>query len=85
VRVGFAFVDGKHSFEEVTAELTLLAARQRAGDVVVVDDMQIAGVRDALEGFGHVYEWMPIWATPSGIVSQRPRAPRVYTVARRIG
>lgn len=48
VRVNFAFVDGKHRYDQVNAELKLLASRQEKGDVIVADDIQIEGVGRAV-------------------------------------
>lgn len=47
VHVGFAFVDGKHTFQAVTFEALNIAKRQRKGDVIVFDDTQIADVHEA--------------------------------------
>jgi hypothetical protein len=47
-RIGFAFVDGKHSFEAVIEEARLLSDRQKTGDVVIFDDLQMTGVRKAV-------------------------------------
>lgn len=51
-RVHFAFLDASHTLEDVTAEFTAVAARQRAGDMVVFDDvtpMTFPGVVAAVE------------------------------------
>ncbi len=47
VRVHVAFVDGKHSYETVSWEAALLAARQQPGDLAIFDDAQIEGVAKA--------------------------------------
>jgi predicted O-methyltransferase YrrM len=47
-RVGFAFIDGKHSFEAVQAECRLLPLLQQPGDVVIFDDLQIEPVARAV-------------------------------------
>lgn len=47
-RIGVAFVDGRHSYEAVSWEAVLLTERQRPGDVVIFDDIQIAGVARAV-------------------------------------
>lgn len=49
-RVHVAFVDGKHSHEAVTWEAALLSERQRSGDLVVFDDVQIPAVDMAVMG-----------------------------------
>ena len=46
-RVRFAFVDGKHTYEAVVAEIGHLKDLQRSGDVTVLDDLQIAPVAQA--------------------------------------
>lgn len=47
-RVHFAFVDGKHSREAVAADATAIAARQKPGDMVVFDDLQIPAVAEVV-------------------------------------
>lgn len=54
-RVHFAFVDGKHSYEAVSAEARLLGEHQMPGDMIVFDDLQIPRVAAAvneLRGYG---------------------------------
>lgn len=54
-RIHFAFVDGKHAYESVRKELTSLSQCQMAGDVIVCDDLQVPGVRravDEVQGYG---------------------------------
>jgi hypothetical protein len=48
VRINLAFVDGRHKHEVVAREIDLLSARQQPGDVIIFDDVQIAGVARAL-------------------------------------
>jgi predicted O-methyltransferase YrrM len=48
-RIGFAFVDGKHQYEAVRAEIKALDKLQLPGDVIVFDDMQIEPVGRAVE------------------------------------
>lgn len=48
-RINFAFVDGKHSFEQVSLEASLLSKRQSAGDAILFDDVQIQGVAKAVD------------------------------------
>lgn len=45
--VGFAFVDGKHTFQAVTFEALQIEKRQRKGDVILFDDTQIADIHNA--------------------------------------
>lgn len=47
-RVHVAFLDGKHAYEAVSAESTLLAQRQKTGDLIIFDDVQIPGVQRAV-------------------------------------
>lgn len=54
-RVHFAFVDGKHNYAAVSQELDLLLSSQVSGDVIVADDIQIPGVRRAVEGLEDEY------------------------------
>lgn len=48
-RVHVAFLDGKHTYEAVSWEAALLAERQKPGDVVMFDDVQIDGVAKAVK------------------------------------
>ncbi len=47
-RVHCAFVDGKHAYEAVSWEAALLAERQKPGDLVIFDDVQIPAVAKAV-------------------------------------
>lgn len=47
-RVRLAFVDGKHTATAVSAEIACLLRLQIPGDVVLFDDVQIAGVAEAV-------------------------------------
>lgn len=49
-RINLAFVDGKHSFESVSNDAKLIAGHQLPGDVMIFDDMQIAGISKAVGG-----------------------------------
>lgn len=60
-RVHVAFVDGKHSREEVAAELKLLSTRQQSNDLVICDDLQIPGVAHAVEhAAAYQFEYLPV-------------------------
>lgn len=48
-RVQFAFIDGKHNFTHVSNEASILKQRQHSGDIAIFDDVQIDGVRQAVE------------------------------------
>ena len=47
-RIGFAFVDGKHTYEAVMAEHIAIAKHQELGDVIIFDDIQIEPVHRAV-------------------------------------
>jgi predicted O-methyltransferase YrrM len=49
LRVPFAFVDGKHTYEAVCFESAALMQLQRPGDVVIYDDCQIEPVGRAVK------------------------------------
>lgn len=55
-RVHFAFLDGKHRRDHVSAELGHLARVQKPGDVVVLDDLQIPGVVAAVGDHSGEYD-----------------------------
>jgi cephalosporin hydroxylase len=80
-RVHFAFIDGKHSYDAVSGELSQLARLQRSGDALVCDDMQIEGVARALSEYRHAYTWQIIDAVPVNETIDRQHAPRSYAVA----
>lgn len=59
-RFHFAFVDGKHTYDAVTKELTYLSQAQESGDVIMCDDLQVPGVAKAigeLEGYHRTDVW----------------------------
>lgn len=47
-RIGFAFVDGKHTYDAVTAEYAAISKCQDAGDIIIFDDLQIEPVHRAV-------------------------------------
>jgi predicted O-methyltransferase YrrM len=47
-RVHICYLDGKHTYEAVSAEIGLLVERQQPGDLVIWDDAQIEGVSKAI-------------------------------------
>jgi predicted O-methyltransferase YrrM len=56
-RIGFAFIDGSHTYEGVTADIEAVSPRQRSGDIMLFDDVHIEAVRRAVEEtFGYVFE-----------------------------
>lgn len=71
-RVHFAVIDGKHTYEAVSWESVLLTQRQRAGDMIFYDDLQIAGVRKAVKEL-HGYQIDYVEALPE----------RRYAIARK--
>jgi predicted O-methyltransferase YrrM len=48
-RINFAFLDGKHRYDDVAMEAQLLIKRQEQGDHIVFDDLQIPGVEKAVD------------------------------------
>ena len=46
--IGFAFVDGKHTYDMVMAEHEEISKRQQLGDIIVFDDLQIEPVHRAV-------------------------------------
>lgn len=55
-RIPFAFVDGKHTYEQVSYEAASLYACQQKGDVVVFDDCQIEPVGRAVADIRGYYD-----------------------------
>lgn len=55
-RIPFAFVDGKHTYEQVKFEAAALAKCQQPGDVVMFDDCQIEPVGRAVREIALDYE-----------------------------
>lgn len=49
-RIPFAFIDGKHTYEQVNFEGLALTALQKPGDVILFDDCQIEPVGRAVKG-----------------------------------
>lgn len=47
-RIHVAFVDGKHTYDAVRAEAFEIAKRQKRGDLMILDDVQIAPVGIAM-------------------------------------
>jgi hypothetical protein len=63
-RIHLAFIDGRHKYEAVWADLGLITSTQEPGDLIMFDDLQIDGVARAvkkLRGYA-IYE---VWAKPS--------------------
>lgn len=69
-RVHFAFVDGRHRYAEVLTETTMLKNRQRPGDMIVIDDLQIAEVAAAVKD---------LTGYDKRIITAKPE--RIYAVA----
>lgn len=67
-RIGFAFVDGDHSYHGVSRDIGTIYPRQDKGDIILFDDMQIPevaqAVKDAIGGCG-VYDIEKISLIPS--------------------
>lgn len=48
LRIPFAFIDGKHSYDVVNWEHAAISKYQKSGDIIVFDDTQIPGVLKAV-------------------------------------
>ena len=71
-RVHFAFVDGKHRYDHVHMEGGLLRMKQESGDVVIFDDVQIDGVRRAVnELHGYKKHWVELNAERQYCIATR--------------
>jgi len=66
-RIDFAMIDGRHAFEAVLEDGSYVASHQRAGDIVFFDDLQIDGVRRAVEQLREFYEIEVLQAKPERI------------------
>ncbi len=64
-RIHVAFVDGKHSRSAVEAEARQLARRQRPGDLVIFDDVQIEGVAAGVAGAAAAYAFEYLEVLPT--------------------
>ena len=78
-RIGMAFLDATHEKQDVLEEFEFVAARQKAGDIVVFDDVtpsQFPGVAAAVEEIGQrgTYDIQHICASDF----------RAYAIGRRI-
>jgi predicted O-methyltransferase YrrM len=47
-QIGFAFIDGAHSYSGVKADIELVVPRQKPGDIILLDDASLPGVRAAI-------------------------------------
>lgn len=54
-RIQFAFVDGKHTYESVKCDVSLIRELQAPGDCIVFDDLQMEGVAQAVNELGAWY------------------------------
>lgn len=71
-RVHLAYVDGKHTYDEVSWEAALLAQRQQSGDVIIFDDVQIEGVRDAVKELKtYDVEWIDVLPTRGYAIARK--------------
>jgi predicted O-methyltransferase YrrM len=63
-RIGFAFVDGAHTYEGVKADIAVVTPRQQSGDIILFDDVHLDPVRRAVEEtFGYVFEIVTVLPT----------------------
>lgn len=79
-RVGFAFLDGAHSYEDVLNEFEAVAARQQEGDIIVFDDYSenvFPGLVRAVD------EGSRLWGYEADVI--RSNQQRAYVVARKRG
>lgn len=79
-RVGFAFLDGAHTYEDVMLEFGTVAARQKPGDVIVFDDYSpglFPGLVEAVD------EGAAKWNYSREILTAGSE--RAYVIARRQG
>jgi hypothetical protein len=59
--IGFAFIDGAHTYEGVKADIELVTARQKPGDIILFDDFNLPPVESAVCGnLPSVYNIDPI-------------------------
>lgn len=65
LHVGFAFVDGKHTYEAVQDECRMLSKMQRAGDVIVFDDANLPQIAAAIGTLGRKYQLTPLRILPN--------------------
>lgn len=73
LHVGFAFVDGKHNFEEVEYEVRALQRLQRVGDFIVFDDANLPPVFSAISRCSKWYRLRRVHVLPK----------RAYVIAER--
>jgi predicted O-methyltransferase YrrM len=69
-RINFAFIDGGHSYQAVRQDIETVATRQRRGDVIVLDDLQLPSVAEAVRkpwvfDGGGLYEITEIALSPA--------------------
>jgi hypothetical protein len=65
-RIGFAFVDGDHSYEGVARDIVTIIARQQAGDIILFDDVQLPRVWSAVNDLASLgYSLEQVRLTPS--------------------
>lgn len=77
-RIHVASIDGKHSYEDVSAELACVARCQRAGDVIFLDDYQIPAVAHAFD------EAKAKGLRPYDLSTIRLLPERAYVIARHV-
>lgn len=51
LRVDFALIDGDHTYEAVTADLTAVAPHMSLGGLIFIDDLDVEGIRRAVDEF----------------------------------
>lgn len=71
-RVHLAYIDGKHTYEAVKYESSVLSARQESGDVIICDDIQIPGINTAVvELKGYDVERVHVLATRGYAIARK--------------
>ena len=73
LHIGFAFVDGKHNYEEVEYEVRALQRLQRIGDYIVFDDANLPPVFTAISRCSKWYKLRRVNVLPK----------RAYVIAER--
>jgi len=70
-RVHFAFVDGKHDFNAVSAEGRMLAEHQEPGDVAIFDDVHVPGVNRAVSNLPYAGQRIKVLTNRAYLLGER--------------
>lgn len=74
-QIGFAFIDGSHTYEGVKSDIELVVPRQQPGDRILFDDYHLDGVCNAVFGCLHGYHVEEVTLIPGK---------RSYAIAKRV-